>query len=88
LQVEVGVIFELSDQKARGFLVLIALTWLFSEYTHKVFGEIFVRIYTNFWSNFYRHSLAYVLTSIDSYFHCDSRFPNPILRATSLSITT
>jgi hypothetical protein len=33
----------LSDQKARGFLVLIALNWLFSEHVHKVFSEMTVR---------------------------------------------
>jgi hypothetical protein len=36
-------VLELSDQKARGFLVLIALKWLFPEHVLKVFSEISVR---------------------------------------------
>jgi hypothetical protein len=41
---EVGIIFELSDQKARGFLVFIVIKRLFSEYVRKIFGEMSVRI--------------------------------------------
>jgi hypothetical protein len=43
LQVEVDVVFELSNQKARCFLVLITLKQLLHEYARKVFGEISVR---------------------------------------------
>jgi hypothetical protein len=39
-----GIILELPDQKARGFLVLIALKWLFLEHARKVFDEMPVRI--------------------------------------------
>jgi hypothetical protein len=38
-----GNTFELSDQKARGFLVPIVLKWLFPEHALNVFGEIPVR---------------------------------------------
>jgi hypothetical protein len=38
-----SIILELPVQKAQGFLVLIALKWLFLEHTRKVFGEIPVR---------------------------------------------
>jgi hypothetical protein len=38
--VEVGHLLELPDQKARVFLVLIALTRWFSEHTRKVFDEM------------------------------------------------
>jgi hypothetical protein len=38
-----GVIFELSDKKARGFLVLIALNRLLPEHACKMFGEMLVR---------------------------------------------
>jgi hypothetical protein len=48
LQVETGIILELSDRKARGFLVLNALKRLFFEYTHKLFGEMTVRTKTEF----------------------------------------
>jgi hypothetical protein len=41
--VKFGCVLELSDQKARGFLVLIALKWLFLEHVYKVFGEIHMR---------------------------------------------
>jgi hypothetical protein len=44
LQGESRSCFELSDQKARGFLVQIALTRRFLEHARKVFGEISVRI--------------------------------------------
>jgi hypothetical protein len=37
-------ILELSDQKVRGFLVLITLKRLISERVHQVFGEMTVRI--------------------------------------------
>jgi hypothetical protein len=40
LQGQAGVVLELPHQKAQGFLVLIALIWLFLEYARKVFGEI------------------------------------------------
>jgi hypothetical protein len=43
LQVKPGCILELPDQKARGFLVLIALERLFLKHAHKVFGEIPMR---------------------------------------------
>jgi hypothetical protein len=43
LQGKVGITLELSDQKARGFLVPIALKRLFPEHAHKVFGEMSVR---------------------------------------------
>jgi hypothetical protein len=48
VQVEASVVLELPDQKARGFLVQIALKWLFPEHARKVFGEMAVRTYTNF----------------------------------------
>jgi hypothetical protein len=38
-----GIVLELPIQKARGFLVLIALKWLFLDHAHKVFDEIPVR---------------------------------------------
>jgi hypothetical protein len=38
-----GVIFELSDKKARGFLVSIALNRLLPEHVCKMFGEMLVR---------------------------------------------
>jgi hypothetical protein len=44
LQGETGVDLELSDQKARCFLVLMVLKWLFLKHDHKVFGEMTVRI--------------------------------------------
>jgi hypothetical protein len=44
LQGEAGVVLELPDQKAQGFLVLIALKRLFSEHAHKIFGEMLVKI--------------------------------------------
>jgi hypothetical protein len=44
LQGEAGIILELLDRKARGFLVSIALKRLFSKRVHQVFGEIAVRI--------------------------------------------
>jgi hypothetical protein len=37
------VIFELPDQRARGFLILFAFKQLFPEHVYKVFGEITVR---------------------------------------------
>jgi hypothetical protein len=40
----VGIVLELLDQKARGFLVSFALNRLFSEHAHKVFSEMTVRI--------------------------------------------
>jgi hypothetical protein len=40
---EVGVVFELPDQKARGFLVLITLKLLPFEHACKVFGEMPLR---------------------------------------------
>jgi hypothetical protein len=39
----IGLIFGLSDQKARVFLVLIAFTRWFSEHICKLFGEIPVK---------------------------------------------
>jgi hypothetical protein len=50
------VIFELSDQKARGFLVSIALNRLLPEHACKMFGEMLVRTWTEFLSNFCRQS--------------------------------
>jgi hypothetical protein len=44
LQVEAGIVLELPDKKARGFLVPIALNRLFPEHARKVFGEMSVRI--------------------------------------------
>jgi hypothetical protein len=44
LQGKAGVVLELPDQKAQGFLVPIALKQLFPEHVHKVFGQIPVRI--------------------------------------------
>jgi hypothetical protein len=38
-----GVIFELSDQKAQDFLVSIALNRLLPEHACEMFGEILVR---------------------------------------------
>jgi hypothetical protein len=52
LQGEASVVLELPDQKAQVFLVPIAVTWWFSEYARKVFGEIVVRTRINFWSDF------------------------------------
>jgi hypothetical protein len=43
LQGEVGDIFELSDQKARGFLVQISFKRLVLEHARKVFGEMTMR---------------------------------------------
>jgi hypothetical protein len=40
---EVGVIFELSDQKAQCFLVLIVFKWLLSEHARMLLGEMSVR---------------------------------------------
>jgi hypothetical protein len=40
LHVEVGAILKLPDQKARGFLVLIALSRWFSKHGRKVFDEM------------------------------------------------
>jgi hypothetical protein len=39
-----GLTLELPIQKARGFLVSVALSWWFLDNTHKLFGEIPVRI--------------------------------------------
>jgi hypothetical protein len=39
-----GIILELQDQKAQGFLGLIALKWLFFEHANKLFSEMSVRI--------------------------------------------
>jgi hypothetical protein len=44
LRGEVGVILDLSDQKARDFLVLIALKRLLPEHVRKVLGEMTVMI--------------------------------------------
>jgi hypothetical protein len=44
LQGEAGIILELPDRKARGFIVLIAFKRLFPERAHQVFGEMSVRI--------------------------------------------
>jgi hypothetical protein len=43
LQEEAGVILQLPDRKAQGFLVLISFKRLFSEYVHQLFGEMPVR---------------------------------------------
>jgi hypothetical protein len=40
---EIGVVLELPDQKARGFLVLNVLKQLLPEHAHKVFDEMSVR---------------------------------------------
>jgi hypothetical protein len=45
-----------------------------------------VRTLTDFLSDFCHHSLARVLTNFDLCFRYDSRFPNPVPRASSLSI--
>jgi hypothetical protein len=42
--VKLGSILELSDRKAREFLVLIALKRLFLEHSYRVFGKMSVRI--------------------------------------------
>jgi hypothetical protein len=42
-QVRVDIVLELSDQKARVFLILIAFTMWFSEHAHKIFDKIPVR---------------------------------------------
>jgi hypothetical protein len=42
--VKAGVVLELLDHNARGFLVPIALKRLFPEHARQVFGEISVRI--------------------------------------------
>jgi hypothetical protein len=52
----VGIVLELPDQKARGFLILISLKRLFFEHARKIFGEMFVRTLTDFLSDFYRQS--------------------------------
>jgi hypothetical protein len=39
-----GHFLEPLDQKARGFLLLIVLKWLFFEHAHKIFIEMTVRI--------------------------------------------
>jgi hypothetical protein len=39
-----GVVFELSDQKVRDFLVLITFNQRFFKHAHKVFGAMPVRI--------------------------------------------
>jgi hypothetical protein len=41
---EVGVVLNLSDQKAQGFLVLIALKRLLPEHARKVLDEMIVMI--------------------------------------------
>jgi hypothetical protein len=43
LQGKASITLELSDQKARGFLLPIVLKGLFHEHVHKMFGEIPVR---------------------------------------------
>jgi hypothetical protein len=43
LQGEAGVVLELPDQKAQGFLVLIVLKQLFLEHACKVFSEMPVK---------------------------------------------
>jgi hypothetical protein len=43
LQVEAGIVLELSNQKTRVFLVQIALPRWFPERAHQVFGEMPVR---------------------------------------------
>jgi hypothetical protein len=43
LQEEAGIILESPDQKTRGFVVQIALSRLFTEHVHQVFGEMTVR---------------------------------------------
>jgi hypothetical protein len=43
VQGEADVLLELTDQKARGFLVLIALNRLLPEHACKMFGEMLVR---------------------------------------------
>jgi hypothetical protein len=65
LQGEAGVVLELPDQKARVFLVLIALTRRFPEHARKLFDEMPVRTQTDFFSDFCRRSLARDLTCID-----------------------
>jgi hypothetical protein len=44
LQGKAGVVFKLSDRKARGFIVQIALLRCFSERVHQGLGEMLVRI--------------------------------------------
>jgi hypothetical protein len=86
LQLRTGIVLELPNQKAQVFLVLIAFTRWFSEHARKVFSEMTMRTWTNFWSDSCHHSLARVLASINSGFRCDSRVHNLVPRASSLSI--
>jgi hypothetical protein len=79
----VGIALELSDQKVRGFIVPISLKWLFLEYTCKVFDEISVRIWTEFWSDFLS-SVSHVSLSVP--FCVSAMVPNPVLRADSFAI--
>jgi hypothetical protein len=65
-----GYIFEPSDQKARSFVVTIIFNRLFFRHVHKLFGEMIVRIRTDF-DPIFIVSLACVLVSIDSCFRCD-----------------
>jgi hypothetical protein len=83
---EAGIILQLPDQKVWVLLVLITFTRWFPKYVRKVFDEIPVRAWTNFFAWFYHHNFARVLASIDSCFRYDSRFPNLVLRASSLTI--
>jgi hypothetical protein len=75
-------------KKARVFLVLIDFTRWFSEHECNVFDEMPMRSWTDLQSDSCRRSLTRVLTNIDSCFRYDSRVPNQVLRASSLSIAT
>jgi hypothetical protein len=59
-------------KKIEFFLVLFALAQWFLKHAHKITSEMYVRIWTDFWSDFYRHSLARVLASINMCFRCGS----------------
>jgi hypothetical protein len=62
-----GHVLEPLDQRARGFIVLIALNRLVPEHVRNVFGEMTVRTWTYFYLGFVV-SLTRVLVSIDSCF--------------------
>jgi hypothetical protein len=42
LQLEDGIVLQVSDKKTRGFLILIAFNRLFSEHVRKMFDEMTV----------------------------------------------
>jgi predicted Na+-dependent transporter len=82
LQGEAGIVFETSDQKTQGFLVLITLKWLFFKHTHKLFGEMPVRTWTDFYLIFVVDLAHALLASIIGLLMC-LQVPNPVSRADS-----